>query len=825
MADKRAQPLVAMKDDGSLAVCEPALQELSAIDAPIAVVAMVGPQRSGKSFILNCLADGPRFEVGPNVHACTKGIWMWAPPPGAGSEESVHTIFLDTEGLGAVKASQTTDLRTFGLSVLLSSYFIFNTQGKIDESAIKQLSFISQMSKAIAIRADGADEATDFEDAFPHLLWVLRDFSLSLQVDGGEMSPNEYLESSLRSERGISDEISARNRVRMLLTTFFSKRDCATLPRPVTDESELSQLGQAGSRTAFRPAFNEQLQALRKQVLDAAAERPKRLNGLTLRGPELARLVSCYVDALNSGQVPTVAHAWQAVQELQAQSALKKSLEHFKRDTATDSRGEPWGWPVESSELEQAIAEARQHAIDAMRKNVLNQSELTDGLTRLGVAMDEVAAALFKANQAAATAAVVSSLEQGWASTQKAVQSGELCGCDAVLSEWAALRRSVSNAGGDPEAISAAVAMFCTEVVLADVAAAGKAEVGRLSDELAAERKRRESTQSELIVMTEQQQVGLAEARAARDTQAGGLQERLDAAMAAQREEAHVSALQKMQWEKESMELKLKASYNEAEIGRLRETVTRVELERDALQQSLADVRAELATANEARAELVGKLAVLRPAGGGGAPSSVAAPPGSAPGRPGSPQGADGGGPPGGSTATTGLPSPNVASETAPSTAAGAGGAGAQGPVMTAEMLKAGRAGDATAQCVIGYCYAAGQGVRQHWAEALKWYRAAAEQGHPNAQYNLGTCYAKGRGVRLGVDVQTWDECWEKAVYWFSLAAEQGDAAAQCNLATCYLKGQGVEQDRQEAIRWYEQAAQRGDEKARRHLEALLGGS
>ena len=58
------------------------------------------------------------------------------------------------------------------------------------------------------------------------------------------MTPNEYLESSLKSERGISDDISARNRVRMLLTTFFNKRDCACLPRPVTDESELSQLGQ-----------------------------------------------------------------------------------------------------------------------------------------------------------------------------------------------------------------------------------------------------------------------------------------------------------------------------------------------------------------------------------------------------------------------------------------------------------------------------------------------------------------------------------------------------------------------------------------------------
>ena len=284
-----------------------------------------------------------------------------------------------------------------------------------------------------------------------------------------------------------------------------------------------------------------------------------------------------------------------------------------------------------------------------------------------------------------------------------------------------------------------------------------------------------------------------------------------------QREESHVSALQKMQWEKETMELKLRASYSEAEIGRLRETITRVELERDALQKSLDAARAQLSTANEARAELVGKLAMIRPAG----PDLGPAP------DPRSPHEA-----PAGRTAASHTSDPASFQSPARGTnpdamSASVGGdadaAGVQGPVMTAEMLKAGRAGDATAQCVIGYCYAAGQGVRQHWAEALKWYRAAAEQGHPNAQYNLGTCYAKGRGVRLGVDVQTWDECWEKAVYWFSLAAEQGDAAAQCNLATCYLKGQGVEQDRQEAIRWYEQAAQRGDEKARRHLEALMG--
>jgi TPR repeat protein len=79
------------------------------------------------------------------------------------------------------------------------------------------------------------------------------------------------------------------------------------------------------------------------------------------------------------------------------------------------------------------------------------------------------------------------------------------------------------------------------------------------------------------------------------------------------------------------------------------------------------------------------------------------------------------------------------------------------GPTMTDDLLRAAHSGDPTAQCVVGYCFAAGKGVQQNWGEALRFYNQAAEQGHPNAQYNLGTCYAKGRGVRLGVDVKTWE--------------------------------------------------------------------
>lgn len=46
-----------------------------------------------------------------------------------------------------------------------------------------------------------------------------------------------------------------------------------------------------------------------------------------------------------------------------------------------------------------------------------------------------------------------------------------------------------------------------------------------------------------------------------------------------------------------------------------------------------------------------------------------------------------------------------------------------------------------------GKMYAEGEGVPQDDAEAVKWYRQAAEQGHAKAQFNLGLMYALGRGV------------------------------------------------------------------------------
>ena len=81
-------------------------------------------------------------------------------------------------------------------------------------------------------------------------------------------------------------------------------------------------------------------------------------------------------------------------------------------------------------------------------------------------------------------------------------------------------------------------------------------------------------------------------------------------------------------------------------------------------------------------------------------------------------------------------------------------------------------AGEAQAQYAIGLRYASGRGVPQDDAEAVAWYRLAAEQGLARAQNNLGWMYASGRGVPQD-DVT--------AHMWLNVAAATGHEQARKN--------------------------------------------
>jgi TPR repeat protein len=66
-----------------------------------------------------------------------------------------------------------------------------------------------------------------------------------------------------------------------------------------------------------------------------------------------------------------------------------------------------------------------------------------------------------------------------------------------------------------------------------------------------------------------------------------------------------------------------------------------------------------------------------------------------------------------------------------------------------------------------------GQGVAHDDAEAVRWYRLAAAQGHADAQNNLGIMFENGRGVAKDT---------AEAIRLYRLAAAQGVAAATAAL-------------------------------------------
>ena len=92
---------------------------------------------------------------------------------------------------------------------------------------------------------------------------------------------------------------------------------------------------------------------------------------------------------------------------------------------------------------------------------------------------------------------------------------------------------------------------------------------------------------------------------------------------------------------------------------------------------------------------------------------------------------------------------------------------------VLAEIRAGADKGDAKARYELGRAFFSGAlGVAKDEAEAVKWFRKAAEQNLADAQYILGVCYDSGEGVAK-------DEI--EAYKWWLLAAGQGNDDAKYN--------------------------------------------
>jgi TPR repeat protein len=105
-------------------------------------------------------------------------------------------------------------------------------------------------------------------------------------------------------------------------------------------------------------------------------------------------------------------------------------------------------------------------------------------------------------------------------------------------------------------------------------------------------------------------------------------------------------------------------------------------------------------------------------------------------------------------------------------------------------------------------------GIENAKADKLESVRQACTNAVPALQRVLGEAYLNGNEVKK-------DEA--EAVKWFRKAAEGGDTDGQRDLGHALAEGQGTKADLVEATRWLSAAAQKGDKAAKQELEALRG--
>jgi TPR repeat protein len=99
-----------------------------------------------------------------------------------------------------------------------------------------------------------------------------------------------------------------------------------------------------------------------------------------------------------------------------------------------------------------------------------------------------------------------------------------------------------------------------------------------------------------------------------------------------------------------------------------------------------------------------------------------------------------------------------------------------------------------------------GQYVEQNYAEAVRFYRLAAEQGDAEGQANLGYMFFQGTGTAKD---------YAEAVRLLRLAEAQGHTSAQCSLGI-WLKSicPNLARDPAEGVSWMRIAATNGNARA-----------
>ena len=298
--EEKAIPLISETFDLEMDGIE-FLQKLS--DKNIAVISIIGPVSSGKSFLATQISDkiNNGFEISSsgNKDCCTKGIWVWGKPI---IKDNYYIIILDAQGLRTdTEENLEYSQKIFALCTLISSIVIYNYKNdenkegnKLSNEVIeKSYELFNKMIQFLPkIKLEDNEELSEemnkiTSSHLPEFLWVYRDstttdFNPFSEVEKNFLEKNEYFKTLFKNKikkysLPIPMEIS-----KMKSNSYLT----------ITEEDIKS--GGPFSKE-YKTTFNN----LKNKIIHACT--PKTIKSLTLNGNLFYGLLQEYASTIFSG--------------------------------------------------------------------------------------------------------------------------------------------------------------------------------------------------------------------------------------------------------------------------------------------------------------------------------------------------------------------------------------------------------------------------------------------------------------------------------------------------------------------------------------------
>jgi hypothetical protein len=304
----------------SMVVTE-SLSRLAQHDAPIALISVVGPYHSGKSFLLNALlGDLKAFSVGPKTSPETMGIWLCR--TNLKSADGAEVWLMDSEGFFGPRVDEAYDAKVFTIATLLGAHVVYNTVKVIDQQAVSLLEMLARRAQLFRTRSQvEANSATgsgipEFLNVhnFPPLTWVVEDFVQQVPTEHKTSGATGWLKTYLSkingSHEGNSSEDASHDvseDSEYYLTSLYKELNVHTLFLPATKRAQLQDLSVL-SWGELTEEFRGEVQELKSIILRSLNAR--HFAGRPMTGRTFAKAIHFVVRSLQSGRFPDLPSIW-----------------------------------------------------------------------------------------------------------------------------------------------------------------------------------------------------------------------------------------------------------------------------------------------------------------------------------------------------------------------------------------------------------------------------------------------------------------------------------------------------------------------------------